>query len=72
MKNTFTEEQVKHLNEQQKSGKVHPYTCDRSSMNCQLRFNEGDGILLATIDGWVCPCGNYKQNWAHKSGAGGV
>lgn len=69
MKNTFTEEQVKHLNEQQQSGKVHPYTCDRSSMNCQVRFNEGDGILLATTDGWICPCGNYKQKWAHKSGA---
>lgn len=70
MEKTFTEEQVKHLNEQQQSGKVHPYTCDRRSMNCcQVRVNEGDGILLATTDGWICPCGNYRQNWAHSTNA---
>lgn len=24
-----------------------------------------EGILIATKEGWVCPCGYYKQDWAH-------
>ncbi len=24
------------------------------------------GTLTATTEGWVCPCGKYKQDWAHK------
>lgn len=41
---------------------VHPFTCcghegcDRST---------DDGILRPTNDGWVCPCGKYKQDWCH-------
>ena len=25
-----------------------------------------DGLLLATNEGWICPCGKYKQDWAHE------
>jgi hypothetical protein len=29
-------------------------------------YEEKQGILIATNEGWVCPCGKYKQQWAHK------
>lgn len=27
---------------------------------------ENEGILIATNEGWICPCGKYKQHWAHE------
>jgi len=31
-----------------------------------VEFNyENEGILNATPEGWVCPCGEYTQKWAH-------
>lgn len=80
-KNTFTEEQVNNLNEFQSSGRFHPFTCDgRDSPNCkrnksyqdrrkgiEIPFtNENEGVLIATSNGWVCPCGDYTQDWAHQ------
>lgn len=117
----FTEEQVKNLNDYQKSGEFHPFTCcsDENSSSCKRRASgdlrwkkekeylakgidwlkqqikelndplynseilvdwqmasvlasrdipytdENEGVLVATTEGWVCPCGEYKQNWAH-------
>lgn len=55
----ITEEQIKQLNKTQQEGKVHPYTCDRKGVNCQVEKN--DGVLIATLEGWICPCGEYKQ-----------
>lgn len=52
----FTEEQVKNINEFQKSGVMHPFTCG----NC-------GATLVATNDGLICPtegCG-YTQDWCH-------
>lgn len=81
IKAPFTEEQVKNLNDFQKSGRYHPFTCcspdltscKRKASN-EKRMNgeevpytdENEGILVATTEGWVCPCGEYKQNWAHS------
>ncbi len=62
----ITEEQIDKLNEQQHSGKFHPYTCDRKAEECEVRViprnYSKDGILIATEEGWICPCGKYKQN----------
>lgn len=56
------------LNQQQVSGKFHPYTCDRSHPDCEVnkqpRDFSKDGVLIATKDGWICPCGNYKQSFS--------
>lgn len=67
--------QVKALIDWQTNGMVHPFTCigqvaaykkdhetvvDRSRENCP-----NQGILLPTESGWVCPCGKYRQDWAH-------
>lgn len=61
----WTEEQVQKLIEHQDSSMFHPYTCNRAFSECEV--NEGDyekdGSLIPTIEGWICPCGKYKQNW---------
>lgn len=51
----FTEDEVRSLNEYQKSNIFHPFTC-----TCKNN-------LVATTDGWVCECteGIY-QTWAHQ------
>lgn len=71
----FTIEQVEQLNQYQKNGKFHPFTCcspedipecNRANKSGQT-FEEQQGILIATTNGWICPCGKYTQDWAHKS-----
>ena len=64
-KGMWSDEKVNQLNEGQKDTSRHPYTCDRSSVSCQVRVNDGDGVLIATNGGWVCPCGNYRQFWSY-------
>lgn len=60
----FTPEQVKSLNDYQHSGAFHPFTCggDRTDE----KHLDGEGLLVATEDGWVCPYCPYQQNWAHQ------
>lgn len=54
----WTKKQVDALNRWQTIENVHPYTCgNRTENHCQ-------GVLKATIDGWICPFCDYKQNWA--------
>lgn len=60
MKAPFTEDDVKKLNFHQTRGDVHPYTCPGHKIECRERRE-----LIATKDGWICKCGEYKQNWAH-------
>lgn len=63
----FTDEQVAKLNEWQHCGKVHPFTCPGGKPDCA-----GHRELIATKDGWVCHCGDYRQDWAHDFMAGGA
>lgn len=56
IKAPFTDEQVRNLNEYQKLGFVHEFTC--------VNKHE-DRTLVATNDGWICPSCDYKQNWCH-------
>lgn len=58
---TWTEEQVKLLNEYQQRGEFHPYTCGNS--NCRRDYP--DAVLIATAEGWICSHCPYRQNWAH-------
>ena len=64
IKAPWTDEQVKALNETQHLGFVHEFTC--AGNNCKRSEREDNGILVATNEGWVCPCGEYKQDWAHE------
>jgi len=63
----FTEEQVKNLNQYQEDGFMHPFTCcsSGSDSKCERKNGISEGILIASKDGWVCPCGEHTQKWAH-------
>jgi hypothetical protein len=63
IKPPWTKEQVDSLNALQKSGIVHPYTCggNRTDEN----HLDGEGVLVATENGWMCPYCDYRQDWAH-------
>ena len=68
----WTAEQVKSLNDYQKSGVFHPFTCggdrsDKAHANYARQHEEDKGQLIATTCGWVCPICGYQQDWAHKS-----
>lgn len=75
IKAPFTDEQVKELNAYQAKGRFHPFTCigqmkEQEDENGKFKERTRSicpdgGKLIATKDGWVCPCGEYKQDWAH-------
>jgi hypothetical protein len=58
----WTREQVDTLNFAQGCGYLHPFTCpgDSGDSNKVCRVRE----LTATVDGWICACGRYRQEWA--------
>ena len=58
----WTHEQVKALNEFQRKGEFHPYTCGSGTHSTTL--------LLASPDGWWCPDCTYTQPWAWAFSAG--
>ena len=66
MKAPFTEKQTEALEEFQKNGIFHPYKCmsNESDVECEKSIG-GEGILIVTSDGMICPCGRYKQDWAN-------
>jgi len=41
---------------------MHPFTCATGETKKDL---DGEGVLVATPEGWVCPYCDYTQNWAH-------
>lgn len=60
----WTPEQVAALNEFQRRGQFHPFTCGGDHV-------PGSPVLVAREDGWHCsdPYGEgcaYRQNWAHS------
>ena len=60
----FTPDEVKSLNEYQQARVMHPFTC-ASGNRCDEKHLDGEGILVATEDGWICSYCDYKQDWAH-------
>ncbi len=56
----WTDEQVANLNAYQKAGRFHPFTCPGDHDRCEKQRD-----LVATREGWVCACGEYRQGWAH-------
>lgn len=74
----WTRKQVDALNRYQIQGNAHPFTCpnrgddahesgktiDGSGLTVALPYR---GNLIATADGWVCPCCTYRQDWAHAA-----
>ncbi len=62
IKAPFTPEQVAALNRWQQNENGHPFTCANGRDEKHL---DGEGVLVATQEGWVCPYCDYKQDWAH-------
>lgn len=60
----FTPEQVEALKLWQSSGSFHPFTCC-SYDGCKRMKQPNEGELIPTEEGWVCPCGKWKQEWCH-------
>jgi hypothetical protein len=56
----WTPEEVDRLNRYQKAAEFHPFTCPGDKPGCQ-----DQRALIATTEGWVCKCGEYRQAWAH-------
>jgi hypothetical protein len=61
----WSDDQVGALNDWQRNKRFHPFTCPGDYPGCAKRRE-----LIATRDGWVCACGNYRQGWAHGLMAG--
>lgn len=72
----FTDEQVEALNKSQQNGMFHGFTCcspedikecTRAGEIVDGHYVPGtsEGLLTATNEGWVCPCGKMPlQKWA--------
>jgi len=79
MKKVTTQETVDFLNRQQVAGSYHPHTCcsppeikeckrrlshNMRSLGKEVEYSrDNEGVLIATTEGWICPCGKYKQEW---------
>jgi hypothetical protein len=64
VKAPWTKEQIDKLNAHQQNGQFHPYTCGSGNRTDEKHL-DGEGVLVATENGWVCPYCDYKQDWAH-------
>lgn len=62
----WTDEEVRLLNEHQKNPMFHPFTCG-SGRRTDKDHLDGEGVLVATNEGWVCPFCDYKQDWCHQT-----
>lgn len=66
----WTPNQVAALNEYQRDGKFHPFTCVNRNNDAHRAYAEthalpDHGILVARRDGWFCPVCDYRQGWTH-------
>jgi hypothetical protein len=60
IKAPWTAEQVDALNQFQRLGYIHEFTCPEP-------HDGADRSLFATRDGWRCPHCDYRQDWAHQA-----
>lgn len=64
VKAPWTPAQVEALNKFQQERWMHPFTCG-SGNRTDEKHTDGEGILVATENGWICPFCDYTQDWAH-------
>lgn len=65
LKAPWTEEHVKNLQSFQKYKFLHPYTCGGNRKD--KHHLDGEGILVPTVNGWICPYCSYTQDTCHES-----
>ncbi len=56
----FSQKVVETINNFQRLDNFHPLTCGSGNRKGHA---DGEGILVATKDGLICPFCDYKQNW---------
>jgi len=61
----MTDEQIQDLNDWQKNPLFHPLTCGGNRTD--EKHLDGEGVLVATKEGWVCPYCDYKQPFTKLS-----
>jgi hypothetical protein len=59
----WSKDQVAALNRYQREGWMHPFTCGSGNRTDEHHL-DGEGKLVATKDGWICPYCPYTQDWA--------
>ena len=63
IKAPFTPEQVLALNRWQNAGYIHEFTCANRGDG---KHGDGNGVLIATVRGWICQFCDYEQDWCHE------
>lgn len=58
----FTVDEVASLNAYQQSRAFHPFTCGNGNRT-DTSHMDGEGVLVASTDGWRCPFCDYTQHW---------
>lgn len=58
----WTADEVASLNAHQQSGVFHPFTCG-SGRRTDADHKDGEGVLVATAEGWRCPFCDYRQDY---------
>lgn len=53
---------IRRLHAWQRSSWIHPYTCGSGQRTDEQHF-DGEGILVATESGWICPFCDYSQEY---------
>lgn len=61
----FSPDEVVKLDEYQRKGQFHPFTCSNRGDGNHRDIGGDLGALVPTVRGWICPFCNYTQNWAH-------
>ena len=57
----WSDSEVEQLRQLQGNPMFHGYTCP-GGRDCRA---PGHRLLVPTTEGWVCVCGDYRQDWAH-------
>lgn len=58
----WDQETIDRLNARQRDDSMHPYTCGNRK-DIAKTHADGEGVLVATKDGWICPYCDYRQDW---------
>ena len=46
--------------------RTHPYTCANRGDGNHRAIGSDLGMLIPTINGWICPFCDYTQDWRHE------
>lgn len=62
----FTPDEVVNLDKYQREGRFHGFTCGNRGDSNHRVVGGDKGLLIPTVQGWVCQFCDYTQDWAHE------